>query len=215
MGTSQRKDREKEARREQILQAAAKLFSEKGFEAATMAQIARQAELAPGTLYLYFKSKDELYFALLEPQLQAHLQCSRRIADDDPNRPADEAIKLLLNESARYYLENPGMIYLLTSYHAQKYRKLFTAERFDQLRSVMRANADVLVELLERGVRQGIFEPMDSWATSILIWNMSMGMIQGQEARVFSGKQHRGYEAVARALDLLINGLTRRTPPDK
>ena len=74
MSTSQRKDREKEARREQILRAAAKLFSEKGFEAATMAQIARQAELAPGTLYLYFKSKDELYFALLEPQLQAHLQ---------------------------------------------------------------------------------------------------------------------------------------------
>jgi AcrR family transcriptional regulator len=65
MGTAERRDREKEARRESILAAARELFWERGFAATTMPLIAEAAELAPGTLYLYFPSKDALYVELL------------------------------------------------------------------------------------------------------------------------------------------------------
>ncbi len=65
MGTRERRQREQSQRREDILAAARKLFWEKGFAAATMPQIAAKAELAPGTLYLYFPSKDALYTELL------------------------------------------------------------------------------------------------------------------------------------------------------
>lgn len=212
MSVSQRKQREKQARREHILDAAAGLFAEKGFEAATMAQIARRAELAPGTLYIYFKSKDELYFALLEPQLLAHHQRNLQIAADEA-APADRAIAEVLLESGRYYLEKPGMIHLLTSYHAQKYRRLLSAECFDRLRELMRANVDVLAALLRRGVEQGIFAPMDALATAIMVWNMAMGVVQGQEARVFRHKRGHGRAAIAAAVDLLMNGIKRRDAP--
>ncbi len=49
-----------EARRQSILAAAAKVFSEKGFAAATMADIAQEAGISPGAIYRYFASKDEL-----------------------------------------------------------------------------------------------------------------------------------------------------------
>ena len=65
MGIQERKEREKERRRQQIMVAAKRVFSEKGFNKATMEDIAHQAELSPGTLYLYFQSKDELLQALL------------------------------------------------------------------------------------------------------------------------------------------------------
>ena len=64
MGIQERKQRERERRRQQIIVAAKRVFSERGFSKTTMEDIAREAELSPGTLYLYFKNKDELYASL-------------------------------------------------------------------------------------------------------------------------------------------------------
>lgn len=63
MGIKERKEREKEARREEILNAAEKVFFEKGLAAATMDEIAELAELSKGTIYLYYKCKEDLYVA--------------------------------------------------------------------------------------------------------------------------------------------------------
>jgi len=65
MGIAERKARERQVRIEQILEAAYQVFQEVGYTAATMDQIAERAELAKGTLYIYFKSKEEVYFSLL------------------------------------------------------------------------------------------------------------------------------------------------------
>lgn len=62
--TVSRREREKQERRSAIIDAAEQVFFRKGFEAATMDEVAAEAELSKGTLYLYFKSKDELFIAL-------------------------------------------------------------------------------------------------------------------------------------------------------
>lgn len=64
MGISERKEREKLQRREDIIDAAEKVFFEKGIDNATMDDVAEKVELSKGTLYLYFKSKTELHFAI-------------------------------------------------------------------------------------------------------------------------------------------------------
>jgi len=64
MGIVEPREREKQMRRQQILDAAKKMFSQKGFTGATIESIAKDAELSPATLYLYFKNKDELYASL-------------------------------------------------------------------------------------------------------------------------------------------------------
>ena len=64
MSIQERKKREKEIRRQQILAAAKKLISRKGFNKTTMGDIAAEAELSPGTLYIYFKNKEELFTSL-------------------------------------------------------------------------------------------------------------------------------------------------------
>ncbi len=65
MGTRERRRREKEDRRRRILETARRIFWKKGFSGTTMPEIARAAELAPGTLYLYFPGKESLYAELL------------------------------------------------------------------------------------------------------------------------------------------------------
>src|SRR5690606_30116547 len=64
MGIQERKERERERRRQDIMVAARRVFSARGYEKATMEDIAREVELSPGTLYLYFKNKDDLYASL-------------------------------------------------------------------------------------------------------------------------------------------------------
>ena len=64
MGISERKEREKEQRRNDIIDAAEKVFFKKGLNNSTMDEVAEEAELSKGTLYLYFKSKEEIYFEI-------------------------------------------------------------------------------------------------------------------------------------------------------
>ncbi|MDX1798310.1 MAG: TetR/AcrR family transcriptional regulator [Candidatus Lokiarchaeia archaeon] len=62
--TKARREREKEQRREDIIEAAEKLFLSQGFENTTMKQIANEAQYSKGTLYNYYNSKDDLYIAI-------------------------------------------------------------------------------------------------------------------------------------------------------
>lgn len=66
MSISERKEREREQRRYGILRAAKDVFFRNGFEKTSMEMIAEECQLAKGTLYLYFKSKEELYVSLVE-----------------------------------------------------------------------------------------------------------------------------------------------------
>ncbi|MBS0001025.1 MAG: TetR/AcrR family transcriptional regulator [Cyclobacteriaceae bacterium] len=66
MGITERKEREKENRRNEILDAAEKVFFKKGIDFSTMDEVAEQAELSKGTLYLYFKSKEDIRFAIFQ-----------------------------------------------------------------------------------------------------------------------------------------------------
>ena len=64
MGIPERKEREKEQRRNDIIDAAERIFFTKGVEHSTMDDVATEAELSKGTLYLYFKSKEDIQFAI-------------------------------------------------------------------------------------------------------------------------------------------------------
>lgn len=64
MGVKERKERQKTEMREAILSAALKLFSDEGYENVTMRKIADKIEYSVGTIYLYFKDRDEIFFEL-------------------------------------------------------------------------------------------------------------------------------------------------------
>lgn len=57
---NKRRDKEKKARREEIVQAALRIFAAKGYEAATLDEIAEAADFGKGTLYNYFPNKEDL-----------------------------------------------------------------------------------------------------------------------------------------------------------
>jgi AcrR family transcriptional regulator len=64
MGITERKEREKEQRQNLIIDAAERIFFKKGIDNSTMDDVAVEAELSKGTLYLYFKSKEDIQLAI-------------------------------------------------------------------------------------------------------------------------------------------------------
>ncbi len=66
MGIVERKERDKQEMRLKILETAQQIFIEEGFEKASIRAIADRIEYSPATIYLYFKDKNELFFAVHE-----------------------------------------------------------------------------------------------------------------------------------------------------
>lgn len=81
--TQDRKRTEREARRRRIQGAARPIFVERGFAATSIEQIARQAEMSVGAIYLYFQSKEDLYVSLL-PDALAPLEAALAAGRTEP-----------------------------------------------------------------------------------------------------------------------------------
>jgi len=122
MGSTERRQREKEQRREQILDTARKLLFKKGLDATSMNQIARNAELSVGTLYLYFKNKESLFAALQEEGLDL-LYTKIKEASGEGSTPREKLEKVALayldfSEEYRkyfdiinYFLASPEIVF--------------------------------------------------------------------------------------------------------
>lgn len=87
----------KERRREAILQAASRLLGQAGFDSVTMVAVARAAGIAKGTTYLYFRTKEELFLALLSDEYDAWFEVVRgALAETAPGSAPDDVARTLV-----------------------------------------------------------------------------------------------------------------------
>src|SRR4051794_36597959 len=111
MAVADRRIREKEARRQQILEAARSVFFEKGFDSATIEEIAQRTELSKGAIYLYFPSKEELYFTLMHQGTQILYDMIAKASRG--NLPADTLLRRLGHAYLDFYVQYPGFFRML------------------------------------------------------------------------------------------------------
>jgi AcrR family transcriptional regulator len=108
MGVKERREREEGARLAAILSAAERIFAERGYFHARMDDIAEAAELAKGTLYYYFKSKDEIFVHLLERESRKiHEELQRRISGGESFL---EILEVWIEFYLEYFENNPGFL---------------------------------------------------------------------------------------------------------
>jgi len=99
MGTKQRREREKEALRQDILDAARELFVKEGYENVSMRRVAEKIEYSPTTIYLYFEDKASLLYAICEETFAKLAKRQEAIARD-----SDEPVETL-RQVCRAYVD--------------------------------------------------------------------------------------------------------------
>jgi AcrR family transcriptional regulator len=102
---SSRREREKDERRKYILSKAQNLFASKGYRATSMAEIAEASEFAVGSLYSFFKSKDEILSTIFTEHIAYILEQTDNIRQDETINARDKMEKAV-EELIKLYVDN-------------------------------------------------------------------------------------------------------------
>ena len=153
-----RKEREYQTRRKEILSAAERIFAKKGFFSTTMSEIAERAEFGIGTLYNYFKSKDDLYFTLIDEKTDA----INHLAKAELTREASsvERIREVLGLQFKFVEKNRDFFRIYTS-ERSRFEWTVKDELGKGIHDKMVAYIKILTRVMKEGVKEGEFKPMD------------------------------------------------------
>ncbi len=173
--TQQRRAREQEQRKNAILQAAWDLFLEAGISGTSMEDIARRCELARGTLYLYFRSKDEMAFELLLKATEDLLVTLSSALD--PAQPAVRQIEKLALTYYRFYIAQPEAFRYMFVIPHDSYAGKVSEDVLERWGATGKAALQVIASLLSQAQAEGDLEVEDPWSTAITLWAAVTGVI--------------------------------------
>ena len=208
--TTRRRLREREDRKEDILQAALNVFSERGYEATRIDDVAERAEIAKGTIYLYFKSKEGLFEGVITRWLTPTLEQVERLSISE-DLTSEEALRASM---ALFYTR-------IAEGELRQILRLIIGEgpRFPHLikayyENVITRGRAAFGAAVRRGVETGEFRDMglDEFPQLIMgpaamgaMWKMLFDEIDPIDLDVLLDKQ----------FDLLLDGVRAKGPSGK
>ena len=159
-----------------ILRSARDLFHKKGFYGTTMEDIAQEAELSPGTLYLYFKNKEELYASLSLRILQYLLLRIEHVNAMKGAGP-DEKLKALMEAMYDVYEFDPLII--INMFHLQSSDTLrnLTPQLLEEIKELTGKSMGSIVQIFKDGVAKGLFIDRHPVALADSFWSLFSGVI--------------------------------------
>ncbi len=198
--------RKKEARPQEIVQAALEIFQERGFAGAKIDEIARRAGAAKGTIYNYFKTKDELFEAVVRENISPMFSAMDKLQDTWPDS-SSELLRFLIKKVYKELVGHPERRAIM---------KMLVAEgdRFPHLctfyyNEILIGARRLLQEIVQRGIETGEFrdsivaeEPQVLIGPALMatLWNMTFYRSAPIDLEKFSDAH----------VDMILNGLRTR-----
>jgi AcrR family transcriptional regulator len=211
MGITERKEREKEQRREAIIDAAEKVFFKKGFTSATMDEIADAAELSKGTLYLYYKSKEDLLLAihLRGDELLLHLF-------EKATSTGEPTLKLISNLGEAYFdffRTYPDYFRAFQFLESPQFHKQASEEMLTVCHERGMRVWKIVIDLMQRGIDEKLFEPdLDPFQASIILWSIGNALMRQMDSgsEYWKEKMHIDLvDTMRKAYQFVIQGMLR------
>jgi AcrR family transcriptional regulator len=133
-------------KRRDILKAAERLFAAHPFHEVKLDDVAARCRIGKGTIYIYFKSKEDLYVSMLREGMNALIaDLKARLADSQ--RSAIDDLGIVIRASVEFAAARPGMFQLM--------RTILTRQCEQALRESRKAMVDLIRKVIERGVKSG------------------------------------------------------------
>ena len=190
-------------RRDALLRAAVRVFGECGFDAATMERIAHEADVAKGTTYLYYRSKQSIYDAALAgglADLDARTQAAMAHAAD-----LREAITAFVTTRAEYFSGHRDFFRMYVGAIARHITS--ASSKPSELASLVDRQTRRLEQAIARAIARREIRRVDPSATALAIFDITRGLV----ARRIASAGTRGLgEDVQFLSDLIWTGLEKR-----
>lgn len=170
MGVVERKEREKEDMKRRILDAAKTLFLERGFEKTSIRNIADLIEYSPGTIYLYFKDKNELLFAL---HAEAFIGLIQALMKTRQEGSAIERLEDMGYHYLTFAIENPELYDLMFLMEAP----IQSLECKNEVWEDGMKAFDLLQLLVADCQQEGYLKNEDTANASLMIWSFMHGIV--------------------------------------
>lgn len=214
MGLTERRNREKERRRETILKAARRDFMKKGFRAVTVDSIAQRAQLSKGAIYLYFKSKEEIYAQVLIRDIE---KFHDRVADIFHNGDsASEVLARFAQVYTDFFLYERELFRILMTFMVQPNPMNISDEINDHIIRTTNKTVGIIESIFQYGIERGEFPGCRNIRQCRnALWGLLNGIIA---LHLFTGREEtresRVRSTIAGGLDLFIGGLTTARKTD-
>lgn len=189
-------------KKECILRAAVRAFERFGFKKASVDEIARDAGVAKGTVYLAAESKEDLFYQVLHREVRAWVADLSTLID--PRKQADQLLMEVAQASLRRVQAKPLVRDLLLG--VVRSQLPGWAERLEELRGLGRTNVE---EILRLGIKQGVFKPgLDVPEVATVLQDLQVvGVLRSAEPGLDPARLRK---LTMVALDLVLNGLRDR-----
>lgn len=175
MGIQERKEREREQRRNDIINAAEELFFARGINNTTMDDVAEASELSKGTLYLYFKSKEDLHYALCLRGMDIMATVLQKAFNEELT---GEENAFAIAKAYLDFVDNyPDYFNAIMSFESSGLENVDPSHRDYILRSD--SPLMVFVKVIEKGGRDGsIRQDIPARELAVLLWSQVNGVLQ-------------------------------------
>lgn len=170
MGVIERKERDRQEMRQTILQAARTLFLDQGFEKTSIRNIADAIEYSPATIYLYYKDKNDLFFALHQ---EAFLKMIGEFESMFLVQDSFERLTAMGKHYMKFAFENPELYNLMFLMEAP----MEVIECKEQVWEDGHIALGMLKNAVSDCIRDGYFKCQDIESISMMIWAMVHGLM--------------------------------------
>ncbi|TYB84126.1 MAG: TetR/AcrR family transcriptional regulator [Kosmotoga sp.] len=172
-------DSTKRKKRNDIIDAAERVFFTKGYSNTSMSDIALEADIAKGTLYIYFETKRDLYYAVGNRALDIIVDRFANIANSDSFESGIEKVLALARSYISFAKDYPDYHRFLIDYHAESVD--FKESNSSVIAAYMKSAriCKHLLKCIEEGVADGtIRDDIKPTHLSVLLWCKTVGMIE-------------------------------------
>jgi AcrR family transcriptional regulator len=194
--------------RRRILEASKEIFFRDGFMNANLDEIAELAGVAKGTLYRYFDNKAQIYLAVLsrkakrfEKKLQGAL---------DPQATPVDALIGVSRFYFQHYVENPDYFQIFWAIENQAVIGELPREVVDEVTRLWEESLGVLAGIIERGIKEGVFAPCDTWEVASILWTLANAIIRADHSPAHRSLRRSALDTFFDdAIALVVHGLTQ------
>jgi AcrR family transcriptional regulator len=180
----ERKAQERQARRRRIQEAARTVFTEKGYAGASIELIARAAQLSVGAIYLYFRSKEDLYVSLVEDTLTVFDVEMARVREDVEISARLHATWSILVKWAERDAEGPRILRLLAQ---PAIRPQLSDEVVAAVSAGIGRIQDHMGASIADGIHAGVYRQVNAREIADLAWSVLLGSLDAAEMQASLG----------------------------